>query len=375
MGRRPSDPAAKGAGETGPISAPRAALSLPQVEVYPDGDCLCLAVAGLFSENARRAAEARGRFLVALAGGSTPRRAYELLARKPFTDLVPWEAVHVFWGDERCVDLGDPRSNERMAREALLEHVPIPPEQLHPMRCLSAEEAEDPASSRTAEAMARRAAGDYERLLRAVLGDSDSAQDRARGGQGGGAPVGLDLVLLGLGTDGHTASLFPESDALREERRWVVATIDPAARAAADAAAAGAAERSRVPGTSLATGAAAGASGAADDLWRVTLTAQFINRAAVVVFVVSGKAKAAVVREVIEGPVDPVRLPAQLIRPVSGDLRWFLDDDSASLLSDALKGRARGRPQRPEPAQGGYHEQPRGDRSLARRGSDGDGPV
>jgi 6-phosphogluconolactonase len=307
MHRRLPDPALASGGEAG--------RPLPRCHmvVHPDAGCLALAVATLFAEQARRAVKARGRFAVALAGGSTPRGAYGLLARVPFADLIPWEAVHVFWGDERCVGPDHPRSNERMAREALLGHVPVPPGQVHPMMCPGVEAALGRSDALSAEVMARRAAQDYDRFLRTVFSDGDAGEDAGERVDHGGAPAGLDLVLLGLGPDGHTASLFPGSGALSDERRWAAATF---------------------PG---APAVAPGDAGAGDGLWRVTLTAQFINRAAFVVFVVGGRTKAAIVKEVIEGPFDPVRLPAQLIRPASGDVHWHLDDDSASLLTRGLE--------------------------------------
>ena len=248
---------------------------MTSVFVHPDAETLALATAAMVVEEARRAAKERGRFTVALAGGSTPKRAYELLAQPLFADLVPWEVVHVFWGDERCVGSTDPRSNERMARETLLDHVPIPPDQVYPMRCQGAARE------------ARRAAAEYEDLLRPFLS--------------------LDLVLLGLGDNGHTASLFPGSEVLGEQERWVAAAfVDAADNAHTTAAGA--------------------------DLWRVTLTAPFINRAATVVFLAGGPGKAEIVTKIIEGPVDGARLPAQLIRPMSGRLLWQLDDESAALL-------------------------------------------
>lgn len=235
----------------------------------------------------------RGRFTVALAGGSTPKKAYELLGQPPFVELVLWNSVHVFWGDERCVNPADPRSNERLAREALLDRVSIPPEQVHPMM--------------KSGVIPERAATEYDALLHAFFplgGDAGSAtQNHTEGTE-----TACDLILLGLGDNGHTASLFPGSEVLREEERWAAPVFVDAA-------------------------AGAGTTAAGQDMWRITLTAPFINRAALVVFLASGLSKAEVVKEVIEGRVDTVRLPAQLIRPANGRLCWYLDDDSASLLN------------------------------------------
>ena len=163
------------------------------IEVYPDLESLSRAAAALLVKQANLAVAARGRFSVALSGGATPRRTYELLAAPPWVDQAPWDRVHVFWGDERCVPLDDPRSNARLAKEAWLDHVPIPADQIHPLDC-----ADDPAA----------AAGQYEAQLREFFA---------------GKPPILDLVLLGLGDNGHTASLFPGTTVLAERERWAAA--------------------------------------------------------------------------------------------------------------------------------------------------------
>jgi len=234
------------------------------ITVYADPESLSRAAATLVVTRAQQAVAAHGRFSLALAGGDTPRRTYELLAQPPFLDQAPWDHVHVFWGDERGVPLDDPRSNARLAREAWLDHAPIPPHQVHPIDCASG-----PAA----------AAADYEARLREFFA---------------GAPPRLDLVLLGLGRDGHTASLFPDSPVLEEKGRWVAAVCLPE-----------------------------------PDLPRVTLTAPFINQAAAAAFLVAGQGKAGILREVLHGPRDPRRLPAQLIRPHPGELLWLADREAA----------------------------------------------
>lgn len=236
------------------------------VSIYPDLDALSHATAALFAGAAEQAIAGTGRFTVALSGGHTPRRLFELLAAAPYRDQIRWEHVHVFWGDERCVPPDDERSNERMARQLLLDHVPVPAAQIHPMRC-----AGDPAG----------AAARYEALLRRELGDDGA----------------LDLVLLGLGENGHTASLFPGTPVLEERTHW-----------------------------------AASCYVAEVQMSRVTLTAPFINRAGLVVFQVAGAGKAQVVHEVLRGPRDPVRLPAQLIEPPDDRIHWLLDAAAAAQL-------------------------------------------
>ena len=238
------------------------------ITIYPDLESLSRAAAALVAAEVQGAVVARGHFSMALSGGGTPRRAYELLAGPPWHEQAPWDRVHVFWGDERCVPQDDPRSNAGQARQAWLDRVPIPPGQIHPMTC-----GPDPAG----------AARQYEARLRGFYK---------------GPPPWLDLVLLGLGQDGHTASLFPGTPALVEQERWVAEVYRPE------------------PGPH-----------------RVTLTAWFINQARVVVFLVAGADKAGVLREVISGARGPGDLPARLIQPESGDLRWLVDREAAALLT------------------------------------------
>src|SRR6266571_1822768 len=161
------------------------------IRIYADPEALSHAAADLFAEEACHAVESRGRFTVLLSGGETPRHVFELLAGKPYLDRVPWEGVHVFWGDERYVPPDDPRSNALMARGALLDHVPLPAAQIHPVPYRFSP---------------RESAVEYEKLLRAFFADG---------------PPRFDLVFLGLGTNGHTASLFPGTSAVDERERWV----------------------------------------------------------------------------------------------------------------------------------------------------------
>lgn len=281
------------------------------VSVMPDAESLALAAAAAIAAEARRALRRSGRFTIALSGGSTPEPAYRLLAGPPFSDLVPWEATHIFFSDERCVNPDDPRSNEGMARRALLDRVPIPSGQVHPIhrprdhRATSA--VTDPGTRARADADA------YEDLLRAPAAV-------AEGGR-------FDLVLLGLGADGHTASLFPGSEVLDERVRWVAAVSPP------DASAEGADAADGVDAAGSRTAAGAASAGGTDKPpWRVTLTATSINLAGLVLFLVSGAAKAAAVKEVIQGSADPRRVPARLIRPAAGRLCWLVDEEAAGEL-------------------------------------------
>jgi len=241
------------------------------IAIFPDPESLNQAAAELFVSVAIRAATARGRFTIALSGGATPYGTYQLLAQLPYRDQVPWQKVHVFWGDERCVPEDDPRSNSGRARRTFFDLVPIPASQVHPIRC-----GPEP----------RADAARYESVLRAFFSD--------------GRPR-FDLVFLGLGENGHTLSLFPGAPVLEEDDRWVAEVYI-----------------------------------AEEDQYRISLTAPAVNQASLVVFLVSGATKARVLHRVLKGPREPLLLPAQLIDPVAGELRWMVDRDAASHLKHHL---------------------------------------
>ena len=237
------------------------------INIYEDMNVLGLAAAELFIEKACYSVNCRGRFTVVLAGGETPRRIYEILGKEPFYSRIPWQKVHVFWGDERYVPSDDFSSNQLMARQSLLDHVPIPKEQIHPIVC---------------ESTPQQSAEDYEKVIRsAFIGEEPR----------------FDFVFLGLGTDGHTASLFPNTPVL-EERVGLVDHVYVAEK----------------------------------NSYRVTLTVPLINQAATVVFLVTGGNKAHIVQEVLEGPQDVMRLPSQRIEPHGGNLYWLLDREAGKLL-------------------------------------------
>jgi 6-phosphogluconolactonase len=242
------------------------------VAIFSDDDALMRAEAERAVMLAREAIAARGRFLLALSGGSTPRRLYELLSRPPFVERIDWSRVQVFWGDERCVPPDHPESNYRMAREALLDRVPIPKENVHRIRG----EDEPP-----------HAAQAYEQVLRGFFGQAEGPPERS-----------FDEVLLGMGNDGHTASLFPGTPPVTEERRWVMA------------------EHIEQP----------------QAMWRITLTPVVINAAADVTFLVAGGNKAERLSEVLEGGPRDHPLPAQLIRPKHGSLHWMVDAAAGARL-------------------------------------------
>jgi 6-phosphogluconolactonase len=245
------------------------------IRIFADKEALSEASAHEFVRCAREAIAARGHFTVALSGGSTPKQLYQLLTTEPFRAQVDWGRVEFFWGDERCVPPDHPDSNYRMAREAMLAHLPIPAEHVHRM------EAERP----DLDAAAR----DYEAVIAGVFGVSRTAE-----------PPALDLVLLGMGPDGHTASLFPYTKALDETTRWAVPNSVPQLHTT-----------------------------------RMTLTRPILNRAREVLFLVAGGDKAERLVEVLAGPADPMRLPSQSIQPV-GQLVWYLDRAAAERLPPSL---------------------------------------
>jgi len=250
--------------------------------VLPDADALGQAAAEQFVDLARASILSRGRFTVALSGGSTPRRLYQRLAGSPLRDRVDWRRVEVFWGDERGVPQDHPDSNYRMAKEALLDRVPIPPERIHRLRAESADRAS--------------AAREYQAEIARAF-EVDEA----------GQPPSFDLVLLGMGDDGHTASLFPGGEALREARRWAVSVEAP-----------------RPPAS------------------RITLTAPILDRAREIRLLVAGADKAATLRAVLQGPHDPTRMPVQLLQPEDGRMIWLVDEAATSELEPAAAARAGG---------------------------------
>ena len=246
------------------------------IEIFPDAEALALHTADMLAMAAQEAAAARGRFAVALSGGETPGPLFRMLARQQFSQKIPWRRVQLYWGDERCVPPDDPASNYAMARETFIRHVPIPADNVHRM---------------AGEDEPQAAADAYEAELRAL-----AARERPPSG----VPV-FDLVLLGLGRDGHTASLFPRSDALTVEDRFCVATQAP------------------------------------DGSPRLTVTAPVINAARRVWFYVSGAGKAGMVAEVLEGLRAPLAVPAQGVAPVHGTLTWLLDEAAAAELSPNVR--------------------------------------
>jgi 6-phosphogluconolactonase len=251
----------------------------PQREVYilRDNAAIARRAAEEFVKMAQSAVTRKGSFTVALSGGSTPKLLYSLLATD--ADLrakVPWDKMHLFFGDERHVGPDDAQSNFKMASESMITKAPLKPEQVHRMK------GEYPD--------AERAAKEYEEDLRAYFRVKDAEMPR------------LDLVLAGMGEEGHTLSLFPGTKALHAQGRMVV--------------------RNWVG--KLYTD-------------RITITAPVANNAEMILFMVAGKEKALALKGVLEGPYEPEQLPAQLLQPTNGKLLWLVDQAAGSLLSNAIR--------------------------------------
>ncbi len=243
-----------------------------KVQIVPDSAALARAVADVFIATANQAVEKKGGFTVALSGGSTPKALYSLLINDH--DLyarVPWQKIDFFFGDERSVPPDHPDSNYRSAQDGMLSKAPVSPERVFRMKGEYKE--------------TEKAAAEYDHLLREFFHLSAGELPR------------FDLIMLGMGPDGHTASLFPGTKALNEHHRLVVSN------------------------------------------WvgkfythRITMTAPVLNNAACVMFMAGGQDKAQPLKAVLEGPYEPAQLPSQLVRPVNGKLLWLVDKSAAALL-------------------------------------------
>ena len=248
-----------------------------EVRILADANGIAHVAAAEFLDAAREAVHQRDCFRVALAGGSTPKALYELLGNNRLLQaMLPWSKMQLFFGDERHVPPDDVESNFRMVKEALLAKAPLEARQVHRIKGEMAK--------------ADEAAEQYEQELRAVFGLEAGELPR------------FDLVLLGMGPEGHTASLFPGTKALGEERRLAVGNW--VGKLAAD---------------------------------RITLTPPVLNNAARVIFLAHGAEKAPALKAVLEGPHEPQQLPAQMIRPKSGRVLWLVDLAAAGMLKPQAK--------------------------------------
>ncbi len=255
---------------------PAAPLSGVKLRVFPNLEELSRETAISFRELAHKSVAETGTFFTALSGGTTPRRLYELLASPALSAQIPWEQIHLFQVDERCVPPDDPESNYQMIRETLLER--LRPRRVNFHRMIA--ESED----------LERASRQYAEELGQVLRPQGREIPR------------FDLILLGMGPDGHIASLFPGTAALYEHSAWVRPNFVDEFKA-----------------------------------YRLTLTLPVLNGAARILFLVSGADKAAALRQVLEGPRRPEDFPAQYVHPADGQVEWYVDREAARLLNTVLR--------------------------------------
>ena len=206
-------------------------------------------------------------FTLVLSGGNTPKQLFTLLAKEPYKIMIPWGRIHFFWGDERAVPFEDERNNAKMAYDTLLNTVGIPAENIHVMRT---------------DIPPEQSAAEYEKILREYFKEGETT---------------FDLVLLGMGDDGHTLSLFPGTPVVHEEKAWVTSFFLKA-----------------------------------QDMYRITLTAPVVNQSACVIFMATGTGKSLTLKSVIEGTFNPDKFPSQIIRPEDGELHWFVDEAAAGAL-------------------------------------------
>jgi len=237
-----------------------------ELHEYKDAEALSVDAARWIANLITTTLKTKDRFTIALSGGSTPKRLHELLAQAPYKETLDWSSLHVFWGDERAVPFEDSRNNAKMAYDTLLDFVPVPASQIHVMRTDIAPE---------------QSAAEYEKILHDYFDKT---------------PYSFDLVLLGMGDDGHTLSLFPGMPIVHEEKAWAKAFWLQA-----------------------------------QDMSRITLTKTIVNKSACVAFLTAGTAKAHALREVLKGSYDPDLYPSQEIKP-AGELHWFVDVAAAADL-------------------------------------------
>lgn len=238
------------------------------LHIQPDPAAVSKELAEWITSTIESVLSRQDRFTFVVTGGNSPKALYELLATEPYKSRIDWSRVHIFWGDERAVPYEDERNNARMTYQHLLNKVPVVKEQVHLM---------DTAISPDASAKA------YEAILKQYFSESGPS---------------FDLVLSGMGDDGHTLSLFPGTAVIHEKEAWVKSFyLEP------------------------------------QQMYRITLTAPVVNRAAKLVFLTFGAGKAKALKEVLEGAPNVDLYPSQIIQPDSGELHWFVDEAAASLLS------------------------------------------
>ncbi len=238
------------------------------LKVFETADAFNKAAAEFIITIAEKSIAARGRFTISLSGGQTPGNLYRLLAEPEYCKRMPWKNTFIFWGDERCVPLDDERNNARQAKILLLDKIEIPLSNVYRIPVnLSPQEA----------------ALQYEKELAVFFGEE---------------PMCFDLILLGLGENGHTASLFPGTEIIKEQAIGIKEVFVEE-----------------------------------EKMFRISMTATLINQAHHILFLVTGEKKAGILKEVLTAPYQPDKYPAQIIKPADGELYWFVDHDAASLMN------------------------------------------
>lgn len=237
------------------------------IQIFDAGE-LAKAVAEFIVKIANDAIDANGRFVIALSGGHTPETLYSSLCTEPYQGRIAWDKTFVFWGDERCVPSDNEQNNARMAKMLLLDHVDLPPSNIYPV---------------PVDVAPKEAAAAYENSIIQFFGEE---------------PPRFDLILLGLGENGHTASLFPGTIVLTGHGRLVEEVFVPE-----------------------------------QNMYRITMTATLINQACNILFLVTGNGKSEILNTVLTAPYQPDKYPAQLIKPVNGNIYWYVDKEAGNLLS------------------------------------------
>jgi 6-phosphogluconolactonase len=243
-----------------------------QLRVFSSIEALNGSAAQFIVDLAEKSVTERGRFIVCLSGGNTPKGLYTLLSMKPYCDLIPWKNTFVFWSDERFVPADDERNNAYMTTLALLSKINLPSSNVFPI---------------PVNLPPHDAAKKYEETLQVFFGKE--------------APC-FDLILLGLGENGHTASLFPGTAVLHEKSHWVKEVFVEELK-----------------------------------MYRITMTALLINKARYILFLVKGKEKSPILKTILTAPFQPEKYPVQLICPEQGEVSWYVDYQAASQLPDSLK--------------------------------------
>jgi len=241
-----------------------------QLHILKNTDELSIVAADFIVEHVNKVLAEKDRFTWALSGGSTPEKLHHLLASDAYRNKIDWTKIHIFWGDERFVPFNDERNNAKMAFDTLLNYVPVKKEHIHVMQ--------------TENISPEESAKNYEKILNEYFQEDENT---------------FDLILLGMGDDGHTLSLFPgKTEVIHEEERECISLWLES-----------------------------------QNMYRITLTHPVANRSSQILFLTTGSKKANALHEVLEGSYNPDLYPSQIIKPVNGELHWFVDEEAASEVS------------------------------------------